>query len=185
MESWLIPLFSALVGGFLSALGAWFSIGRQIKHGQQSVDQASVELFRFLISEQQRELMALETYRSANGGAVAIIDIDRMLANYEIFARNKEWIVRIRDELVRTRIMDLITEIQIWATVVRGQWLQLGENRSVLAGEADQASRVIAIANADRIETQLNAMFADLPRLKHICSECHASLRPNRRGRHA
>lgn len=167
LAAFWVPFGAAALGGVLSAIGAVAAIAWQAREQRTSRDKAAIDLFNHLLREQGRYLGRIGDYRSAQSGQFSFIDADKMQAIFEAFGRNREWLVWIKDESLRGRIVDQISDNHIWVTITRGQ---ASEQQQALADLAKiDAGSIDFQAASDRNQqalTTINNLFADVNRLR-------------------
>lgn len=182
LSSVWIPLAAAIVGGLLSSLGAVASIAWQAREQRQTRDRASVELFAHLLSEQARYLTKIGEYRAAFGGQFSFIEADRLQATFQTFDRNREWLVWLKDEALRARIADALSDNNMWVFLARNLASEQQQAANEIgSSEVDTAERKAAQGRHDVATNNLNTVFADLTRLRDNSRTLAESLAAERR----
>lgn len=167
LTAFWVPFGAAALGGLLSALGAVVAIAWQ-SHEQRTVrDRAAVDLFRHLLREQGRYLSKIGDYRAAQSGQFSFIDADKMQAVFQAFERNREWLVWIKDEPLRSKIADQLSDNHIWVTVIRNLATEQQQTAISLTG---LASGTVEWQGANQrsqdTASTINNLFADINRLR-------------------
>ena len=115
----VVAIIAALIGGVLSAFGAWLAIGRQLSANREQQKRTATELFVFVLEQQLSTLDDLIAYRSANGGNINYLYLSAITSTQQLFERNREWLVWVAGRSVRKKILDATMHIAIWADQVK------------------------------------------------------------------
>jgi hypothetical protein len=111
-----------------------------------------------LFREQERSLDLIMT-KKANFQYFSYWDLNIMQANYDVFHRNKEWMVHLKDRALHEEIFDLATDLQIWTAHAR----ELQQRHDRL--KSDEAKDIVPSAE--------DAQFALQDVVSRLTSETH------------
>lgn len=177
MPSWAESLLGALIGGGLSVVGAWVAIGRQFKLQRRQTDEVARDFFSFLLDEQLRSVNSLINHRGLNSNQIGYFDLEKLRVNYSMFERNKEWLVRISDVDIRRQLIDAVSGLQLWTSVIMESDKNVNEVRRQLSqsepGSPNHNDTLVQVQNA---QAQLGASFASLSAVKQHLESVRASL---------
>ncbi len=177
MVTWIVALLGALIGGGLSAFGAWLAIGRQFILQNNNADSLARSFFSFLLEEQIRSVNSMIEYRSSNAGEIAYFDLDKLQTNYALFERNKEWLVRISDGVVRQNIVDVLSGLQIWTNLLRNQAQTVSDTQSKLVlAEAGSPNHQTYLNEVENAKGQVDGLFANLSAARQQLETTKSSL---------
>ena len=161
-----VPFGAAALGGLLSAFGAVIAIAWHANDQRKSRDRAAVDLFNHLLREQGRYLSKIGDYR-AQGGQFSFLDADKMQAVFQAFERNREWLVWIKDESLRSRIADQLSDNHLWVTIVRNVASEEQQASNLMAGlVVNSPDWFAAKTRADNALSTSNNLFPDVTRLR-------------------
>lgn len=161
---WVVALVAAFIGGGLSAIGAWFAIGRQFKIQKTQIEEVARSFFASVIDENILRLENLQSYRSSNAGAVALFDLNMLIANYQMFERNREHLIRLNPE-DRKALNNLISQAQTFAFALQSadQERQNADVQSSLP--LGQAERAMVDNSREQAQQKVDELFSHLPTL--------------------
>jgi hypothetical protein len=167
LTAFWVPFGAAALGGLLSAVGAVVAIAWQSREQRTARDRAAVDLFSHLLREQGRYLSKIGDYRAAQSGQFSFIDADKMQAVFQAFERNREWLVWIKDEALRSRIADQLSDNHIWVTIIRNLATEQQQAGIALTSLASgTAEWQVANQRNQDAATAINNLFSDVNRLR-------------------
>jgi hypothetical protein len=158
----------AVVGGTLSAVGAWVSIGRQLQASQRERGELAARLIAMILGEQSRAIDRVIKQRATGAGRIMFMDIDRVQANYGLFERNREWLIHVDEPSDRQAALDTLSEIQVLSGLLRDQvqkWESAQPNAAPGLWQNDQQR----IASLEQVNAALGSIVGRLTDLKSEC----------------
>lgn len=184
MPNWIESLIGALIGGGLSALGAWLAIGRQFKLHNHQTDHVARSFFAFLLDEQLRSVNSLIEYRALNSNQIAYFDIEKLRVNYSMFERNKEWLVRISDLNIRRQIIDAVSGLQLWTGFLLDADKGVNDaKRQLLLSEPGSPNHIATTNEIENAKGRVDGLFGNLSTVRQHIETVIASLTSNQLSR--
>lgn len=167
LTAFWVPFGAAALGGVLSALGAVIAIAWQAHEQRKNRDRSAVDLFSHLLREQGRHLSRIGDYRAAQSGQFSFLDADKMQAVFQAFERNREWLVWIKDETLRSRIADQLSDNHIWISIIRNVATEQNQSSTLMSSLNPSSSEwQMAKSKVDETTNTINTLFAEVHRLR-------------------
>jgi hypothetical protein len=107
----LEALIGALVGGLTSGLAAWLVVQAQLRAARVESDHYARKLFQMLVGEQGSIIQTMIDEHTRSGN-IWLRLFDESSANYEIFQRNKEFLIRIEPDVLRSDVLKAMHDMQ-------------------------------------------------------------------------
>jgi len=166
----LIPsLVSTIIGGFLSLLGAWAAIKWNAKNQRQLRKAIAIDFFKFLIEDQLEQMQKLVSYRSANSGQIAYLDLQLTISNYGLFERNREHLIYLNDNALNKEINSLMFS-------VHGVMHLINNIYNIGTSINNYGNKTNAIDNAAQLNKELDRYYYHIPTLIESCKKSITSL---------